>query len=334
MQQKDSSHLEPFAFFFVLICEKSIRIDLFRKESKVVKRKFLSVFIILLMIFSFGLPFKGAATESINKDLDVPIVVYGANLSESEKAIVKEALQINKEPEVDELTVSGSDLARYIETSDPNSRMFSSAKITHKEKGSGLIISIVTPENITKVTSEMYANAMLTAGIEDATVEVAAPKRVTGHSALAGIYKAYEAKTGDELDTERTDVANDELSLATKIAESSNITDDRVAELLTSLKQQISKLDPATKEEVEQIVNDQLAKLNIELSEQDRQLLIDLMDRIRKLDIDFSKISEQLSDITTQIEEKFGEVLSDDGFWASVKNFFNKLIDTVSSWFK
>ena len=54
----------------------------------------------------------------------------------------------------------------------------------------------MTPENITEVTSDMYSNAMLTAGIEDATVEVAAPKKVTGHSALAGIYKAYEVTTG------------------------------------------------------------------------------------------------------------------------------------------
>lgn len=302
------------------------------------KRNYFLVLIVLLMIFSIVLPSKGLATntspKAINEKLGVPIVVYGANLSESEKATVKVALQVEKEAEIDEISVSGNDLAKYISSSNPNARMYSSAKITRQDEGKGLIISIVTPENITEVTSEMYANAMLTAGIEDAVVEVAAPKPVTGHSALVGIYKAYEAKTGETLNIERTDVANDELSIATQIAKSSNITDEQVAELLTSIKQQISELKPATKEDVEQIVNDQLAKLNIELSEQDRQLLIDLMDRISKLDIDFSKLSEQLSGLTSQIEEKFGDVLGDDGFWTSVKNFFNKLIDTVSSWFK
>ena len=113
--------------------------------------------------------------------------------------------------------------------SNPNSRMYSSAKITREEKGKGLTISIVTPENITEVTSEMYANAMLTAGIEDATVEVAAPKPVTGHSALVGIYKAYEVKTGETLDIERTDVANEELSVATELAKSANVTDEQVS---------------------------------------------------------------------------------------------------------
>src|SRR5690606_25933277 len=160
-----------------------------------------------------------------------------------------------------------------------------SAKITRQDAGKGLIISIVTPDNITEVTSEVYANAMLTAGIEDAVVEIAAPKPVTGHSALVGIYKAYEVKTGETLDIERTDVANDELSVATQIAQNANISDEKIAELLTGIKKQIAELDPATKEEVEQIVKDQLAALNIQLSEQDRQLLVDLMDRISKLDI-------------------------------------------------
>ena len=122
---------------------------------------------------------------------------------------------------------------------------------------------------------------MLTAGIEDAIVEVASPKKVTGHSALVGIYKAYEV-TGDKLDTERTDVANDELNLATKFAEEPGVESDKVAELLTEIKKQIAEKNPATKEDVEKIVAEQLKKFNIKLSDADRQLLIDLMDRITK----------------------------------------------------
>lgn len=303
------------------------------------KQKWLSILAVLILFVTIVIPSNAFAAannsqNAINEKLGVPIVVYGANLSEAEKTLVKDALQVDKDPEVDEITVSGEDLVKYISDSNPSSRMYSSAKITREEEGKGLVISIVTPDNITEVTSEMYANAMLTAGIEDATVEIAAPKPVTGHSALVGIYKAYEVKTGETLDTERTDVANDELSVATEIADNANISDEKIAELLTGIKQQIAELNPATKEEVEKIVEDQLASLNIELSEQDRQLLVDLMDRISKLDIDFSKLSDQLSDLTTKFEEKFGEIMQDEGFWDGVKNFFNNLVDTVSSWFK
>ncbi|MEG0260977.1 MAG: DUF1002 domain-containing protein [Lysinibacillus sp.] len=271
--------------------------------------------------------------KAVDEKLGVPIVVYGANLSEAEKESVKKSLKVADEPEIEEITVSGQDLIKYIKDSNSSSRMYSSAKITRKDAGKGLVIDIVTPENITQVTAEMYANAMLTAGIEDATVEVAAPKAVTGHSALVGIYKAYEVTTGETLDIERTDVASEELSMATSIAESSGIEDAKIAELLTEIKKQIAEQNPATREEVQKIVEDQLSKLEINLSEADRQLLIDLMNKISKLDIDFSKWSEQLDDISNTLQEKFGALLEDEGFWAGVKNFFANLKETISSWF-
>lgn len=302
------------------------------------KMKWMSALVAFALLFALILPKASfAATgekKAINEKLGVPIVVYGGNLSAEEKAYVETALRVSEEPEFDEIVVTGQDLVQYIKNSNASSRMYSSAKITRQDEGKGLMISIVTPDNITQVTSEMYATAMLTAGISDAIVEVAAPKPVTGHSALVGIYKAYEAKTGEKLDIERTDVANDELNMATDLAEKSGISDEQVAELLTEIKKMIAEKNPATKEEVEQIVREQLEKLNIKLSESDIQRLTDLMNRISKLDIDFNKLSNQLSDLSKKFDEKFGDLLKDEGFWASVKRFFNNLFDTISSWFK
>lgn len=304
------------------------------------KRKWLNIFVILLLAFAVFLPkntlaSEGEPTKAVNEKLGVPIVVYGANLSAEQKNKVKEALRVDEEPEVDEIVVSGKDLSKYITGGNPSARMYSSAKITRQDEGKGLVINIVTPENITEVTSEIYANAMLTAGIEDAVVEVAAPKPVTGHSALVGIYKAYEVKTGETLDTKRTDVANDELALATDIADNSNVSNEKVAELLTNIKQQLADKNPATKEDVQKIVEDELKKLNIELSESDKQKLVDLMNRINDLDIDFSKLSEQLDDVKSKIEEKLSELADEDsGFWQSVKSFFKNLFDSISSWFE
>lgn len=283
--------------------------------------------ITIILTFSLLAPQVGSANVGINEKFGVPIVVYGGNLSNAEKESVAESLSVAEEAEVEEIEVTGDDLITYIKDGDPRARMYSSAKITRKEAGEGLVIQIVTPDNITQVTSEMYANAMLTAGIEDATVEVAAPKAVTGHSALVGIYKAYEVN-GEQLDPERTDVANDELEVATELADK-GVGDEKVSELLTEIKKQIAEKNPASREEVEQIVEEQLTKLEIELSPEDRQLLVDLMDRIRKLDIDFSKWSTQLEDLSKTIEDKIGKVVNDDGFWQSVKNFFNRLIDGI-----
>lgn len=293
-------------------------------------KRMLAIITMVALMFSFVLPGVSQAESVINEKLGVPIVVYGANLSDAEKESVKKSLEVEKEAEVEELSVDGNDLITYIKDGDSKARMYSSVKITRQDAGKGLVIQIVTGENITQVTEDMYANAMLTAGIEDAVVEVAAPKKVTGHSALVGIYKAYEV-SGETLDTDRTDVANDELNLATKFSEDAGIDSDKVSELLTELKKQIAEKNPATKEEIEQIVSEQLEKLNIELSPADRQLLIDLMDKIRALDIDFSKLSTQLNDMSDKIRDKLGDI--DPGFWDKVKEFFSGLMDSIKSWF-
>ncbi|PIC84284.1 DUF1002 domain-containing protein [Sporosarcina sp. P1] len=293
-------------------------------------KKGLASLLAFMMMVAVIAPSAVSADKAINEKLGVPIVVYGSNLSDSEKASVKESLKVAEEAEVEELSVDGNDLIKYIPGGDRNARMYSSAKITRQEAGEGLVINIVTPDNITQVTEDMYATAMLTAGIEDALVEVAAPKKVTGHSALVGIYKAYEV-SGEVLDTERTDVANDELSLATKLSEKAGVDQDEVANLLTEIKKQISEQKPATKEDVEQIVHDQLQKFNIQLNEADRQLLIDLMDRISKLDIDFTKLNEQLSDMASKIKDKLGDI--DPSFWEKVKEFFRNMADSLKTLF-
>ncbi|HSJ38941.1 MAG TPA: DUF1002 domain-containing protein [Planococcus sp. (in: firmicutes)] len=292
-------------------------------------KKLLAI-IAMILIVSTLTPAWAAANVGINEKYGVPIVVYGGNLSEDEKASVAESLSVEEEAEVEEIEVTGDDLVTYIKDGDARARMFSSAKITRTDEGKGLVIQIVTPDNITQVTTEMYANAMLTAGIENATVEVAAPKPVTGHSALVGIYKAYEV-SGEKLDPERTDVANDELEVATELAE--DVDEAKVSELLTEIKKQIAEQNPASREDVEQIVEEQLTKLEIELSPEDRKLLVDLMDRIRQLDIDFSKWSTQLEDLSKTIEDKIGDIINDEGFWASVREFFRNLANSIRSIF-
>src|SRR5699024_7797245 len=128
----------------------------------------------------------------------------------------------------------------------------------------------------------MYRNAMLTAGVEDAVVEVASPVAVSGHSALTGIYKAYD-DGGADLDKDRMEVANEELNLTTDLSDKEGISQEEVTALMTEIKKEIAEQDPVTREEVEEIVKEQLDKLEINLSEEDRQLLIDLFDKMRDL---------------------------------------------------
>lgn len=294
----------------------------------------LALFILVISVNNTSLASEYSSDEeSINEKFGLPIVVYGAALSPAQKEEVRDLLGVKDPSKVTEITVSGADLETYIK-GDSRANMYSSAKITRKEKGEGLDIKQVTPENITQVTNEMYANALLTAGIEDAVVEVASPVKVSGHSALVGIYKAYDTGKGANLNTERTEVANEELSLATNLAEKAGLDQDRVSELLTEIKQEIASQNPVSKAEIEQIINDKLKELGINLSDADRQLLIDLFEKMRNLNIDFDNVKSQLENLSKDIKNRIEETLGDTGFLQAVGDFFKSLIEGIKNLFE
>jgi uncharacterized protein YpuA (DUF1002 family) len=270
--------------------------------------------------------------DSINEKFGLPIVVYGSALSPAQKEEVRKLLGVKDPKMVNEITVTGEDLERYIK-GNKYSNMYSSAKITLKDSGSGLYINQVTPENITEVSDEMYANALLTAGIQDAVVDVASVVKVSGHSALVGIYKAYDEGEGTELNTEHTEVANEELSLASKLAQQEGLDKDKISELLTEIKKEIAAQNPATKEDIEKIINEQLKTLEIQLSPQDRQLLIDLFEKMRSLNINFDNVKSQLEDLSKDIQSRIEEAVGDKGFLQAIGDFFKNLIDGIKNLF-
>lgn len=302
------------------------------------QKNFKGLIIITILFLSFSLSSNAFASngnndsESINEKFGMPIVVYGAALSATQKDEVRKLLGVKDSSMVTEITVTGDDLVTYIK-GDRKANMYSSAKITRQEAGEGLTINQVTPNNITEVTDEMYANALLTAGIEDAIVDVASPVKVSGHSALVGIYKAYDEGNGEGLNKDHTEVANQELSLATQLAKKEGLDQDKITELLTEIKKEIAASKPATKEDIEQIINDKLKLLEITLSDQDRQLLVDLFEKMRGLNINFDNVQSQLEDISKDIKQRIEEAVSDKGFLQAIADFFKKLIDGIKSLF-
>ncbi|WP_139785672.1 DUF1002 domain-containing protein [Cytobacillus gottheilii] len=298
-------------------------------------KKWLSAFAALSLAFSInGTAFaaNGNEKESINEKFGLPIAVYGEALTAAQKEETRSLLNINDPEMVEEITVTAEDIVYYIK-GDPHSNMYSSAKITRKETGEGVVINQVTPENITEVSDEMYANALLTAGIEDAVVDIASPVKVSGHSALVGIYKAYDQGEGTALNQDRTEVANEELSIATKLAGQEGMDQDKVSELLTEIKTAIAEQNPATKEDIQQIIDEQLKTLEVSLSEEDRQLLVDLFERMRELNINFDNVKSQLEDLANDVKTKIEEAVGDKGFLQAVSDFFKNLIDSIKSIF-
>ena len=281
---------------------------------------------LFLIAFAFVIGFTTPVAATSNT-----IIIYGEKLSDTQRAEVREILDITESDPVEEFDVTGQDHADFI-NGNPNSNMYSSARIILENEGAGLTVNIATPENITEVTAAMYENALLTAGAENATVDVVSPVRVSGHSALTGIYKAYNVE-GKELDKERMELANEELNIATDLAENKDISQEEVSTLLSEIKQMIAEQNPATREDVEQIVSEQLSNLEINLSEEDRQMLINLFDKMRNLDIDFGAVKGQLEDIAGSIADKAEELGLDAGFLEKVANFFSEIFQSLSNFF-
>ena len=81
-------------------------------------------------------------------------------------------------------------LDKYIPSSVIGTKSLSSVLVRPAEKGHGVV---VTTKNVNYCTTNMYRNALITAGVEDADIIVAAPTQISGTAALIGALKAYES---------------------------------------------------------------------------------------------------------------------------------------------
>jgi hypothetical protein len=100
----------------------------------------------------------------------------------------------------------------------PDDKSISSAGLTCRERGQGLD---VRTQNITRMTAPVYANALVTAGVGDASVLVSAPQAnpVSGETALVGVLKAFpQCQGGKQPEASRVDLAYEQIAQVVAIA--------------------------------------------------------------------------------------------------------------------
>jgi len=292
------------------------------------------------------------STESENDDAVIdelwgtPILVYGGSLSEEQLDQTKRILGITGD-HFDSVVVTGEDLVRFLGTGSPNVNMYSSAYITGGTVGSGIFVSILTPENITRITETQYTNAMITAGIADAIVYVASPVKVTGESALTGIYKAY-ADRGVELDSDRMEVAQEELETTSSIAndhadnedfDSINL-DNALIDIksgLADIKDQAGEL--ATDAQIVKVVEEALENNNLAdiLTSEQVNSLVRFSRRFQATDaIDSAQLRQQLGNLADRLSgglQSIRNAANDAGFWSSIQQFFTNFVDLIRNLF-
>ena len=246
-------------------------------------------------------------------------VVIGADLDEDEIACVYDSFGIERN-EVKELIVTNSDEREYLEglvdDSLIGSKSISCIYIEALDEGEGLDVSV---KNITWCTPDMYMNAMVTAGITDAKVQIAAPFNVSGTAALTGIYKAYEDITGEKLDEDAKLVGTQELTITAELADEIGSADSTaiVNELKLMLDETKNMTDDELREEIKKIA----AEYDVSLTDSQIDQLITLCRSMEKLDIDALKEKvEEVQQYLKDIVKKHGEI----------KQFLSNVADTVT----
>ena len=290
----------------------------------------------------------GIDTTVINEKWGKPTFVYGGGLSDVQIASTADLLDIEVMDNVNSMAVTGEELASYLnEGAADTSVMISSVLVQKENSGNGVIVDIKTPENITQITEEQYTNAAITAGVADATILVASVSRVTGESALTGIYKAFDAN-GEKLDQDRMEVAQEELETTNEIAQENageeNFDAKRLDQAIIDIKQELSELkdrvgELATREDIEQIINDALAKNKLEeyVTQEQFQQLLDLFEKYQQTSaIDSAEVKQQLQDLSKNVQNKISDLVSqadESGLLDRIGNFFNQIWQAITSLF-
>ena len=273
----------------------------------------------------------------------VPILAHGANLSNDQLNQVRNILGIT-DTEFDSVTVTGADMVHFLGSGNPNASMYSSALITRRASGEGVEVSILTPNNITRVTEVQYANAMITAGVADALVEIAAPFPVTGEAALTGIYKAFDER-GYELDSDRMEVAQQELeitsSIAQELANNPDFDSENLDAVLLEIKNNLAEAydsagSIAGDEEVQRIVREALENNELDdiISPEQMQRIAGFASRFQLTDaIRSPEFRDQLTNLADRIGMDVGSLLNSVsrdqamGFFARIANWFRNLFN-------
>lgn len=219
-------------------------------------------------------------------------------------------------------------LGDYISKSQIGTRAISSSKITIGKKGSGLNVET---NNITWVSEEMYANALITAGVKDADIYVTAPFEVSGTAALTGLIKAYEVTANIKIPEEQKKVANEEMVKTAELGDKVGV--EKANELMSRIKEEIAKNPPKNEEDLRSLIKRLAEELGIQLTDEELNGLVSLFNRMKDLNIDWDQVTTQLEKVRDNLDE-FLNREETKSFIQRFIDFVISVIEDMKSWFK
>jgi uncharacterized protein YpuA (DUF1002 family) len=278
-----------------------------------------AVVLLLVLLVAGALP--GAALAAAGDE----VVTLGVDLNEAQRLEMLDLFDVDADS-VRVVEVTNREERAYFEGSIPDeqlgTRSISCVYVQQKDEGDG--ISVET-KNISYVTPQTYANALVTAGVADAEVYAAAPFSVSGTAALTGIFKAFEEATGEAIPEQAKEVASEELAVTATLGEETGDT-DAIAALIAQVKQKVIDEGLDSPEAIRQVVIQVAAELNITLTEQQINQTVELIVQIQKLNLDPDAVMKQLKSFQDSLGISDAEA---QGLWEQIKGFFSDLWDSI-----
>lgn len=285
------------------------------------KKKLLSMILAVVLLLTSGITVFAAD--------DKPILALGENLSEEQKLTVLSLLGVSVDEleNYDVIYVTNNEehqyLDQYLGSSVIGTKALSSVLIRPKEEGSGLN---VTTSNISYCTINMYKNALITAGLKDADVYVAAPTNISGTSALIGAVKAYAEMTEESVNEDALETAVNEIVVTGDLGDV--LGDSEAAtEIIAYIKQQIAEEHVESDEDIERIIRNAMEEFNVQLTDEQVAELINLMNKISKLDIDVDALAKQAGEIYEKLKGMGLDL--DHVDTEQVGNFITRFFDAI-----
>lgn len=339
--------------------------DVIRKKRKMKFKKIAMLAATTFAVFS-AVPHISADTN-VQKVIDEtyvkPDYVLGYSLDQSQIEQTLNLLNYDSAKDKKEWKTMTPDVYSSIMNvaNDDSLELYSSVKIQKLGKNKALEVNIVTPQNITKVTADMYRNAAATLGLEHAQITVASPVQVTGESALAGIYYSLE-KNGAKVSQENKNLAQEELTTLAGINEENtgkkNFDADKLNVALTDIKTAVANAKnnkkDLSKDDIQKIVEETLKnyKLDGAMSSKQINLIINFAVNLSKSSVVSNKnFTKTLTDLKDSIVDKAGDtfnninlnfdtnaILKDSGdfftnAWNAIAGFFGAIWNAIVKFF-
>jgi uncharacterized protein YpuA (DUF1002 family) len=293
-------------------------------------RKNILAWIIVLILVAGGVYYRDQAESTGLNNSSRVVISLGQDLSETQQhQVLSYFSTTGKTTNVRYITVSNAEERQYlkgvIEESVIGTRAISSAYVEVLGSGEGIN---VTTHNITWVTPFMYANALTTAGINDARVVVAAPFNVSGTAGLTGIIKAFETASGKKISENAKQTANQEVAETSKLGQ--KIGKDKAEKFIYEVKRQVIEKKAKDPQEIRRIIIDVSGKLDIKLTTEEIDRITVLMQRITQLNSNLGRVNEQLKTWRQDIEKVKGKTGEAVGILQQIINFIRNLINSIA----